>query len=359
MWPAMTQQQQWQSHQRQGCAGTVLGQVQQHLQELVAGLSRKLRDATPQAVSNSLRACAQLRVYPAELFAALDSQQQWSRLLPAFNRQDLANTALACGEVDHRDEQLLRLLLQQALQLQEAGGSTGKLNSWEVCHICWSVAVLDFQQLASSVIKLVEAAASVQQQWMRFGSEGLVQLHQAHLWLLDKQPLVGGRGLAGALTEQQLQQCIQAAAQMLLITAAESPSQFERDVFAALQRLTRAGALSWRQAPQQEQLAVPDNACLIDIAGVTAAGVRLAIEVDGPYHFLWPNGRLNGPTQHRNRVLAARGCAVVSVRYTEWADLKGAQDKQQHLLKLIKTAIQQQRRRERPLEQQAPTISTQ
>ncbi|WIA28064.1 hypothetical protein OEZ86_010649 [Tetradesmus obliquus] len=88
-----------------------------------------------------------------------------------------------------------------------------------------------------------------------------------------------------------------------------------------------------------EQLAQPDGACVIDVAGVTADGVRLAIEVDGPFHFLWPDMRLDGSSQHRNRVLAARGYAVVSVPYFELYHLNGA-DQKQYLLQLINKAIQ-------------------
>jgi very-short-patch-repair endonuclease len=171
------------------------------------------------------------------------------------------------------------------------------------------------------------------------GPERATQLQQVHQWLLDRQ-LVGGRGLAGALTEQQLQQCSTAAREHHNIAAAEPPSALQQQVFTALQ-LTAAGVLSW----QQEQLAVPDGACLIDIVGVTADGVRLAIEVDGPYHFVWPDRRLDGRTQHRNRVLAARGYAVVSVPYYEWNDLKGSRERQQYLLQLIEEALKHWKQR--------------
>jgi hypothetical protein len=97
--------------------------------------------------------------------------------------------------------------------------------------------------------------------------------------------------------------------------ATETPSATQQDIFAVLQQLTAAGQLSWQQPPAMEQLAVPDGACLIDRAGVKADGVRLAIEVGGPYPFLRPGRRLDGSTQHRNRVLAARSYAVVSVPY--------------------------------------------
>jgi hypothetical protein len=187
-------------------------------------------------------------------------------------------------------------------------------------------------------------------------AEELSQLHQVHLWLLDRQ-LVGGRGLAGALTQQQLQQCSGAWKEQLQATAADPPSAIQQQVFAALQQLTAAGQLSWQQPPAMEQLAVPDGACLIDIAGVTADGVRLAIEVDGRTHFLWPDRRLDGSSQHRNRMLAVRGYAVIGVPYYEWnrrADTKRQQQQQlrpnseeqvRYLQQLIHTATQQQRGR--------------
>jgi hypothetical protein len=261
-----------------------------------------------------------------------------------MNEQDLANTALACAVLDHRDEQVLAGLLQHTLW-QQTSSSDARLTTQGMCNLCWSVAVLELQQLAGSVVQLVQAAASSQQQWREFASEELMQLHQVHLWLLDRQ-LVGGRGLAGALTQQQLQQCSGAWREQLRATAAELPVQFEHDVLAALQQLTAAGALSWQRPPAPQQPAVPDGACLIDIAGVTADGVRLAVEVDGPTHFLWPDRRLNGRTQHRNRVLAARGYAVVGVPYFEWdkrADYKQQPSAQQvqYLLQLINIATQQ------------------
>ncbi len=62
-------------------------------------------------------------------------------------------------------------------------------------------------------------------------------------------------------------------------------------------------------------------------AGGSAAAGRLqqgnfrgiAIEVDGPTHFLNSHpDELDGPTQLRNRLLESRGWRVVSVPVTEW-----------------------------------------
>jgi very-short-patch-repair endonuclease len=105
-------------------------------------------------------------------------------------------------------------------------------------------------------------------------------------------------------------------------------------VFAALQQLP-----GWQVPPQQE-VPTDDRNFSIDIAAVTAAGVRLAVEVDGPSHFVRMGGRweVEGPTQYRNRALAARGYTVVSIPGWEWRQLNGACQQHQYLQDKIKGA---------------------
>jgi hypothetical protein len=69
------------------------------------------------------------------------------------------------------------------------------------------------------------------------------------------------------------------------------------------------------------------------------SGVRLAIEVEGPSHFVQPNFTLSGSTLFRNRALAARGYALVSIPYWEWGNLRGADQKQQYLLAKLQAAV--------------------
>jgi hypothetical protein len=49
--------------------------------------------------------------------------------------------------------------------------------------------------------------------------------------------------------------------------------------------------------------------------------VRIAIEVDGPWHFCRPDHKQTGPTLFRNQLLESRGFVVVSVPYFEWQGL--------------------------------------
>jgi hypothetical protein len=121
-------------------------------------------------------------------------------------------------------------------------------------------------------------------------------------------------------------------------------------VFGALQQLP---ASTWQQAPIIQEQRTADGAFSIDIAAVTAAGQQLAVEVDGPSHFVRPGRVVEGPTQARNRALAARGNRVLSVPFWEWDALKGS-EQAAYLVELLQRGDDEQPRqgaRKRP----APT----
>jgi hypothetical protein len=299
------------------------------LQQLLDALVDKLKQATPQAVSNTLLACAKLSFLPQQLLAA----PGLAGLLAAGTPQALANAAWACGQLGHRDEQLMGALLAAAQQLLKAAPGTNSgdrcFNSQGLCNLCWAVAVLDLQQHAQLVLQLAQACSSM---WGSTVAEHQ-QLWQVHTWLLDFQ-LAGGQGLQGSLTEQQLQQCRAAWKQALHQTAKEQQTDFQCSVFAAVQRL----GIAWQQQPQMEQLSVgrdgvtPDGALLLDIAGRTAAGVLVAVEADGPWHFRRPDGGLMGTTQYRNRALAVRGYRLVSVPKYAWDKVWNDEQRQEQYL---------------------------
>ena len=121
---------------------------------------------------------------------------------------------------------------------------------------------------------------------------------------------------------------------LLAGSAAATPSSLQQQVFAVLQQLP-----GWKVSPQQEVVTADGNFS-IDIAAETAAGVRLAVEVDGPYHFVSPGNKVNGrtpqykvdgPTQYRNRALAAPGYTVVRIPWWEWEQQKGNKARMDYL----------------------------
>jgi hypothetical protein len=83
----------------------------QQLQQLLAALSQQLDQAQVQVISNALLACGRLRLLATQLFAALEHQpEQHQRLLSTATGQSVANMALACGHLGHRDQLLMAAL---------------------------------------------------------------------------------------------------------------------------------------------------------------------------------------------------------------------------------------------------------
>ena len=66
---------------------------------------------------------------------------------------------------------------------------------------------------------------------------------------------------------------------------------------------------------------------------------RIAIEVDGPSHFLLPDSQgvraPNGPTKLKRRLLAAAGWRVISVPFYEWDGLNTADERHAYLERAV------------------------
>ena len=294
---------------------------QQQLQLLLSAFVKLLPAATPQAVSTVLLACGRMKYQPTQL---LQRTQHLQQCVAAAQPQELANMAWACGELGYRGQLLPGALLQQAVKLLPDVG-TGSFTPQGLCNLCWSAAVLDLQQCVPQVLELAAAASQV---FNGANDEDCLQLHQVHMWLLDSQLPAPGHGLSGVLTQQQLEQCRATWEEQLTATAKQQASRLQQLVYAAVLRLPSD---MWQQQPQPEQ-PTADKACLIDITAVTAMGVKVAIEVEGPHHYIQPSSTLSGSTLYRNRALAARGYVVISVPYWDWKALDSTAQQQRYLL---------------------------
>lgn len=62
---------------------------------------------------------------------------------------------------------------------------------------------------------------------------------------------------------------------------------------------------------------IADGFFSADVA-LKIAGFEVALEVDGPSHFLRPGMVPTGPTKMRDRALATKGWPCLSVPYFEW-----------------------------------------
>ncbi|KAI8475173.1 MAG: hypothetical protein J3K34DRAFT_517614 [Monoraphidium minutum] len=312
--------------------GGVTG-VEAALLQLAAAVSRQqVASMKPQEVSNNLWALSELRLRlpgPTALLAEAALQQA-----PAMKPQELSNTALALARLGLHDARLFAALMGAAAQQ----GQRFSAEPQHTANLAWAVAVADQQQLSRAAAALCEQLAR-SSAWGSTVAEDRGQLWQVHLWLQEGQQAGSGGGLAGALSAAQLQQCAAAWEESLQQTARQRRTDFERQVLACAQRLSCL-------TDCRREARTPDGAFSVDVAATHAAsGRRLAIEADGPTHFLRPGGQPTGETLARNRALAARGYVVVPLSYWEWGPLRGdaaAQDA--YLQRTVEAALQQAQR---------------
>ena len=127
------------------------------------------------------------------------------------------------------------------------------------------------------------------------------QLHQWQLWLSLER---GAHAQQHLLSESQRQLCCDAM-QGTLVTI----SRLQRSV---------ADSLATVKPGFEEEYLEPRTGYSLDLALPSS---RVAVEVDGPSHFLLPDGRgvrkPNGPTLLKRRLLAAAGWRVISVPFYE------------------------------------------
>ena len=105
-----------------------------------------------------------------------------------------------------------------------------------------------------------------------------------------------------------------------------------------ISRLQRsvAAALAAVQHGSEEEHLEPRTGYSLDLALPSS---RVAVEVDGPSHFLLPDGRgvrrPNGPTLLKRRLLAAAGWRVISVPFYEWDGFATANERHTYLQGLL------------------------
>ena len=96
--------------------------------------------------------------------------------------------------------------------------------------------------------------------------------------------------------------------------------------------IVRASIAPSAQPGFEEEHLEPRTGYSLDLALPSS---RVAVEVDGPSHFLLPDGRgvrrPNGPTLLKRRLLAAAGWRVISVPFYEWDGFATAKERQTYL----------------------------
>ena len=274
----------------------------------------KLGAFLPQASSNTLHAFAQLGITPPAFWL----RHFWvasALKLCHFKPQELSNTLLACGLLDVKPPadwlQLFSSACGRALPRKTQQGlsntalALAMLALWELplWHGLW-------EKLCLSLSRDIAG-------WSAEDRLNAMQLFQAYQAAAVERP-----GLLPSPSPELLAAARKSWVDGLAMDL-EWGSKLHAGVSACLTRMGVAHA-NERWCDKAERS--------IDIAIEGAAPV--AVEVDGPYHFL-QDGRQNGSTLLRNRMLKAHGWRVAVVDYRAWNEQRTEARREEYLRRLL------------------------
>ena len=250
-----------------------------------------------QTLSNTAWAYATARLFDRRLFEKLVTEAIVMK--DCFNERAIANFLLACATVGYTDERLfLTFAPVIASKLDEC-------NDQDLANTAWaySVANVPSQDLLNG--DFIRACASKEES---FCDEGLAQLHQWQLW---QQELKSGI---------ELPKSLQGKIHNAFISTSYYESKMQDDVVGELKAV----------GLDLEEEVLLGSGYRIDAVVEVGDGRRVAVEVDGPTHFIQ---RLpTGSTTLKHRQVTIVDCVeVVSVPYWEWDELKNSLKKQHYL----------------------------
>jgi hypothetical protein len=184
--------------------------------QLLADTAPRLLASKTQHVCNSLWACGELGLADTPFLAAAGAAAGHS--VADITDQGLVQVATACDKLHFKHQGLVAAMLQRAQQLIQHAqvsrsgrkhGPSGSLVMGPVeidrmlGRLCAAVADLNMQQLAPQAVQLVATSGIGQRR--NTHPSNIRRLWVFHIWLLQHQ-LLDGKGLAGVLSQQQLQQ---------------------------------------------------------------------------------------------------------------------------------------------------------
>jgi len=249
----------------------------------------RVREFKPQELSNTAWAFAAAGHAAPALFDAIGKEA--AGRVRDFNPQNLSNTAWAFATAGHAAPALFDAIGR------EAAGRVHEFNPQNLANTAWSFAVLDHLPSESSLFDQ-RFAHHCDAFAHEFNSLDLSQLHQWRLWYAGERAYSDGLPSAALL----------ARCDAAFRSQESQPSRMQGDVADTLASL---GVLV-----QEEK--VLEAGYSLDLVVDCGGEVLIAIEVDGPSHFV---GRVpTASTLLKRRQLKHFGWPVVSVPYWEWQE---------------------------------------
>jgi hypothetical protein len=225
--------------------------------------------------------------------------------LGEFNPQDLANTVWAYATAGHASPDLFEAVARVAVP------RLGEFNPQDLASTAWAYAVADAPPATLfGDASFVDCCATVE---AAFTESDLSQLHQVQLWL--HQECGGTWPQMSPTLAERCRLCFSA----------------HKDISSRMQKCVVSELAALGLQPREEvsmQLGYSLDAV------VSVEGRDVAVEVDGPTHFV---GRLpTGATVLKRRQLRLTNMPLLAVPYWEWNELRGTSRRRAYLLQRLR-----------------------
>ncbi|KAK9846558.1 hypothetical protein WJX81_006537 [Elliptochloris bilobata] len=270
----------------------------------------RLRRFTSQALSNILWSFATLRYYPTRAIDAL-CEAVWA-VAHALNAQEISNVVWALARLAHHPGRVLAVLDPHIIARMP------DMTRQAISNSLWGLATLQamrlpsFQMLLDSMSELHITSMNIMQLSQTFQALLLAKVQQ------EQQP-----GRLRLRIDEELYRTV--ARSWRLQVCATVVSSFQADVSATL---------NFMGVPHSVEYETEDGLFSLDIVVHGPRG-RVAIEVDGPFHFTINTRQPTGPTLIRRRALTGMGWMVVSVPFYDYFPLNSLTSKVHYLARLL------------------------
>ena len=255
----------------------------------IVGLD-KLDKFKPQAIKDIVWAFATAGESHPQLFNKLADEA--IKRQHDFTPQGIANFLWAYATNGQVDEHLFSSLVPSAKD------NLDKYNEQELANVAWAYSVANVDTPSVFNKEFINACLEKEVE-DEFELEALLQLHQWQLW---QDEIKSDISLPSSLKKRCYEE---------FISRVPDPSSLQDDVVSILS--------SMGLQPKEEVLL--KSGYRID-AVVEVNGNQIAVEVDGPFHFIGRSGERNGSTILKHRQVASLdGIKVMSVPYWEWDKL--------------------------------------
>ena len=251
----------------------------------------RLGDFKPQELSVTAWAYASA-AHPSPTLLDAIAAETLRRRLSEFNPQNLSNTAWAFATSGHAAPELF-----DSLAAEFGRRRLCNFTPQSISNMAWALAVFD-PPAADEAFGTAGFAMRCAQLETAFSSSELRQLHQWSLWRQE-------RGASWPALSEPLQRACRDA----FVTQEGNPSQMQCEVVRAIMS-KKSGALAVSQEFRCEVTGYS-----IDALVTLNDEKHVAVEVDGPFHFLGSSQQPTGATLLKQRQLRHFGWNLVSVPY--------------------------------------------